>query len=767
MAIALVMVAGAGWDPSGSIRKSLPSFDIEVVPFAAISSLVSVDRDLPPGLVFVDRPSIGYVTADVVTELQQQTDSSIIVLDEDPDLAEIVRVVMAGADIYAPRSAMTELVRRWAPGTGIGLKNAAEKIVRNRANDAVKAATLFPRLRRTDVLGDQLLKSVTGEADPRKPLLRRARPALERSLLAEFGDLGVGDALPLEDSGTGHAPPPELFWNTFFPENKGILLNEPHLVVGRAEYRLETSLGPEPEPGAATNPQESGKLLGKEVIFRLEAENGEFRPEDSDAWATRISSSPTVCTDEGTEPFRVVYRAVNEGEAVIDALLIVDNGSIDQQCIELTVVSGGGKIVATPRADASLPPGRPVGGSLSNAPGAAYRLHIRRDFADLEHVDIEYASALVQRIDGIPPKLRLRLGELARNQYDQLGLISADWPLPRNDPQHPLRLDNPGESALRLAKIGAQLHESLFVKPVGVVDSRTRRDLKKMGKYLAGVGDEASPPLLQILAEGYPLPWGLLYDRSRRGGEDLKTPADVKPEGFWGRRFDIYRTVQSVNRPAQRGERRWLKPVIGAFVPRGAEQELFVSELRSGITGDKQLAVQETSSTIRELQAWAESGTDSDMIYAFCHAVPTRLNALKSVPEVSSLGFGDEETAELVATLDQLRHWWKGPRPTNPVVFLNACSSGQQDIIYGAPFVEFFVGEWQAQAFIGTDWPVNSSFADVFGKLVLQEILQRRASLREAFRKVADVAAADLNFFPLMYAIYGLNTVRFTDSGTG
>ena len=49
------------------------------------------------------------------------------------------------------------------------------------------------------------------------------------------------------------------------------------------------------------------------------------------------------------------------------------------------------------------------------------------------------------------------------------------------------------------------------------------------------------------------------------------------------------------------------------------------------------------------------------------------------------------------------------------------------------------------------------------GRRLLGEILRNRRSLRDAFRAVSDEAAADDNFFPLMYAVYGLNTVQFTD----
>jgi hypothetical protein len=146
----------------------------------------------------------------------------------------------------------------------------------------------------------------------------------------------------------------------------------------------------------------------------------------------------------------------------------------------------------------------------------------------------------------------------------------------------------------------------------------------------------------------------------------------------------------------------------------------------------------------------------------FCHTRPARYQKWEAGPATNWLGLGQTEDDARVG-LDELERWWGQPRLTNPIVVLNACSSGQQDVIYGAPFVEFFMDKWGAQAFIGTDWPINSSFADVFGQRLLREILQNRRSLRDAFRVVSDEAAADDNFFPLMYAVYGLNTVQFDD----
>jgi len=207
--------------------------------------------------------------------------------------------------------------------------------------------------------------------------------------------------------------------------------------------------------------------------------------------------------------------------------------------------------------------------------------------------------------------------------------------------------------------------------------------------------------------------------------------------------------VVSVERDARRGERRLVKPVIGAYVPRGEEQRGFVDGLRSG-AGDATLVVDETSSNAADVMNWAMSGADSDLLYLFCHARPAHYDGYAGTA-ANCLGFGasdSEDEDELRVELQQLQNWWAEHRPTNPIVFLNACSSGQQNLVYGAPFVNFFLEKWGAQAFIGTDWPINASFADMFGRRILGEVLQRRRSLRDAFRSVSDAAAAESNYFP-------------------
>jgi hypothetical protein len=594
----------------------------------------------------------------------------------------------------------------------------------------------------------------------------RMRVGFEARAGGEQPDRPPGGELPGgRDSGTGSSsrsgsaePEPRLFWNTRFPEDKGILLNQPHLVVERAEYLLETALEPEAGRGAVTKRQEAAVLLNKEIRYRLEAENGEFRLLDSTEWNMKAVSASMICTDTGTEAFRVSYRASQVGQAIIKAFLIVDNGSVDQLQIELRVVSDETTAEATPRTSRVILPGKSAGRSVSSALSPDYRFTIRRWDADLWHQNTQLVDVR------LPLELADQLSRVATDLYQELRELSLIC-RPAGNTERPLLLINSDEGKLLMAKIGAELHYRLFREPIQPIEGPFLEGMGVIADRLSREGSEADPLLLQIHASDYPLPWGLLYDRSSDGGRDLQSADDVDPAGFWGRRFDIYRSVVSVDRDSQRGGRRWVKPVIGVYVPRNQEQRDFVEGLRSA-AGDILLEIDGISSTADELMDWAISGKESDLVYLFCHARPARYSGRSAGSAASWLGFGSSESEkrdELRAGLDQLDQWWNGQRLTNPVVILNACSSGQQDLIHGAPFVEFFLGKWGAQAFIGTDWPINPSLADMFGRRMLYEILQNRRSLRDAFRIVSDDAAAESNYFPLMYAVYGLNSIQFVD----
>jgi CHAT domain len=765
----VMVVATPGWMPVTKAREELKEFRFEVISSGSIYRLQSRDFRRGSAAVFVDKPSLGGDTVGVVSRLRRLLlAAKIVVLDEDPDVSDIVEVTLAGADAYVPTDQLADVIlgkARWTRRVA----EPADLVIRNYAKDALQDARRRPLVAPKESWTDLLLSTVTGVAETNKPLIVRARRPLERMLLDEFATSGVGytpftPELPDETGSPEPPEPPPLFWNTRFPEDLGILRNKPHVVAAGGEYLLQTVLEPYPDAAAESRPEQAGGLVDKLVRFRLQAQDGEFRALDDERsqgepdWTDTAVSPLLPCTDAGTEPFEVWYRPVGPSPAVITAFLIVDNGTVDQCRFELVVVSGrrpGGASSVVP--EPVTPAERSVGASVSHAQKPDYTLFITRTSAELWHENGPYLP-----VHRLPDELSNQVSAVATSVYARLRDASREFG-PAGDPDSPLRLREPEAGMLELARAGAKLHHHLFRQPIRSIPEGLPAEWGELADCLRGLGSQDAPLLLQIHSSGdYPVPWGLLYDRYGDGAPHLSKASQVEPEGFWGRRFDIYRTVFASNMNPQRGGQRRVKPVIGRYVPGNQEQRHFVNRLRKDAGSG--LAVDKTSLTVNDLKNWAREGTASDLMYLFCHARPARYDDASDAE--SWLGFGlseSDDSSEARAGIGELRKLWGEQRPTNPVVILNACSSAQQDLIYGAPFAEFFTEEWGAQAFIGTDWPVNSGFADVFGQRILSMILKDQISLRDALRRASDEAAQDSNYFPLMYAVHGLSTVRFVD----
>lgn len=220
---------------------------------------------------------------------------------------------------------------------------------------------------------------------------------------------------------------------------------------------------------------------------------------------------------------------------------------------------------------------RSVGASVSHAQKPDYALHITRTTAELWHENGPYLN--VRRLPG---ELSNQVSALAASVYTKLRDASREFG-PASDQDHPLRLLEPEGGMLALARAGATLHYRLFRQPKPSIPDGLPAKWGEVADCLHGLGSQDAPLLLQIHSSDdypYPVPWGLLYDRYGDGAPDLSQASQVEPEGFWGRRFDIYRTVYASSMNPQRGDRRLVKPVIGRHVPRNQEQRHFVDGLR-------------------------------------------------------------------------------------------------------------------------------------------------------------------------------------------
>ena len=657
-----------------------------------------------------------------------------------------LRALFAGADSYVPieaehwriepkfeasdlpRDRLATQLRATLSPFGEGTSNAVLEQIRGSVMNADADASDLP--------GAVARAARDVDANHSEPIAEATLPQIEQ-LLQETAS-GVEDA----ELGV------DLHWNVRFPDDAGILRNAPHIVSAGGEYPFETVLESTAGIEGYSPSIPAAELEGRKIAYELAATNGMFQVDGEDHWDGVAVSDPMECTADGTPPFRVIYRPGEAGTAIIQALLLVDGGSIARQTIELNVV--GGQPSRRRRKRIDLEPIAVPATAIAERADADLRLFLTPQTASLwmkEGLEEGLKSRVTWR-----EQLPDQVVPACREAYAQLSALSKQF-APGKDLSL-LGRDGP-KSMLDLARIGNLLHRRVFEK---WKQGQAPRELVQLADLIRNNGNRADPPQLQLITLDYPLPWGVVYDQPI---PKRATPSDIDPNGFWGVRYDIYRNVVPSDMPHCRGTRCRVKPIVGKNVPLGDQQLAFVKDLAAGTQHDDS-EVFDPSSSQEEIRAWATRGDASDLLYLYCHAIPMDKFLADDSPDSSSLAFGATEQDPPRVTLRQLRKWWNEPRQSHPVVILNACASGKSDAVLGAPFVDFFTRIWSAQAFIGTDWPVAAPLAHVVGQALVREICEKRLPLRAALRYVINKGAEKDNYFPLMYAIYGSSDVRFS-----
>jgi hypothetical protein len=748
---------------TGEIPKALDTLielgNVEVQRAETKTEAVSMIASRHYDLLIVEEDDDWDDVRDLIARAREGRADSIIVQGDGVQDVDHLRALLAGADSYAPAEE-----DEW---TFKPILESSEKPLEKLARQLEETLSMFG----PDVPGAMLEQihhrvSSPSVASGIRDVVAAAALSVSATLFQPIAAVTLPEIRQVLDETTAGVPvqgggmdtdtelsapqPPEagdeLHWNVRFPQDAGILRNHPHAVTAGGEYPFETAVERTIGLEGLSRTLSAEQLQGKRVAYELTAANGAFRLAGQADWHSVVMSEGVECSADGTPPFRVIYRPGDAGVAEIQALLLVDGGSVARQTIELEVV--GSRRPPKRRRSTRRDPLAIPAASIAERAGADLGMHLTCRTAGL-WVD----NRLTDRVEWLVD-LPKQVDPMSRKAYRELRALSDKFV-----PQGDLTLlgKDGSEALLALARIGSWLHQKMFDK---WITGSIPAEMRQLAQRIRGMGNRTNPPQLQLIAPDYPLPWGILYDRPLQ--KKNLTVENVDPNGFWGMRYDIYRDV--VPTPGvlpRRGTRCWLKPIVGDTVPRGDQQLDFVQRLAEKVlTGDS--LVLDPSSSPTEIRGWAESGDASDLLYFYCHAVPVDPFRVDGRAEASSsLVFGPTEQDKARVTLRQLRKWWNEPRLSHPVVILNACASGQSDAVIGAPFVDFFTKQWRAQAFVGTDWPIQAALADVVGQKLLAEICEHRVSLRQALRSVINAAAAKGNYFPLMYAIYGPSNVQF------
>ena len=298
-----------------------------------------------------------------------------------------------------------------------------------------------------------------------------------------------------------------------------------------------------------------------------------------------------------------------------------------------------------------------------------------------------------------------------------------------------------------LARAGAQLFHKLFFGPAAADDS------KRVGKFLRDMASRREGRLqLQIVSEGTPVPWGLLYVG------DASEGAALDWDNFIGMRHVIeqipLQTSMSVSDSLIRSDNPKLAVSVNVNSTIDTQMRAhFVSQQQSFWSDRAQsslnLRLVNRSRSSEFKRALASAATDDQILYLYCHAEAAGLND-PGGPDASSLVLSDARVTLGDLNLDapaetQLRG--------NPLVFINACESAQMSPAFYDGFVPYFMSKG-ARGVVGTECQTPALFAAEWAKRFFERFLAGEV-LGEAFLGLRqEFLKQHGNPLGLMYAVH-------------
>ncbi|MEO8564371.1 MAG: CHAT domain-containing protein [bacterium] len=256
-----------------------------------------------------------------------------------------------------------------------------------------------------------------------------------------------------------------------------------------------------------------------------------------------------------------------------------------------------------------------------------------------------------------------------------------------------------------LARAGGALFQTLFA------GKKAGADEKAIGELLRKSALKSDQRLtLQIVAEDFPVPWGVLYLGS------IAADAKLSWDNFLGLRCIIeqipLQTDMLVDDWAIASDHPGLS--VGVNVNASIDEQFSIDVIKRQLafwdklakTPGTRLTVTERKSRKDVLKALSGRATDQ-LLYLYCHAVTNGPQDPGGITE-SCFVFTDDERltlAELDAEAAQVPSL-----AGNPLVFINACESGELRPEFYDGFIPYFMAKG-ARGVIGTECETPAIFA--------------------------------------------------------
>jgi CHAT domain len=307
--------------------------------------------------------------------------------------------------------------------------------------------------------------------------------------------------------------------------------------------------------------------------------------------------------------------------------------------------------------------------------------------------------------------------------------------------------DSSAAALKTLAFAGAELFQGLFFGPAAGTD------VMEIGDSLKELAMRDTPIKLQIVAENFPVPWGLLYFGETRNGATLD----------WNNFLGMRHIIEQI--PRQRKMR------VYDYEIKSNNPSLSVS-LNLNISIDEQMKF---NGVARQVQDWLQRSASSkgaieltqrqtktdlltalsslsndQLMYFYCHA--NTYNPSESRDPGSS--FITLTNHERITLADLKREApMRDTLPGNPLIFLNACESAEISPEFYDGFVPYFMAKG-ARGVVGTECKMPALFATEWAMLFFPRFLGG-APLSELFLELRqEFCKQHNNPLGLLYTVY-------------
>ncbi|HKQ99998.1 MAG TPA: CHAT domain-containing protein, partial [Pyrinomonadaceae bacterium] len=473
--------------------------------------------------------------------------------------------------------------------------------------------------------------------------------------------------------------------------------------------------------------------------FKLSYEEGEEDVEltvnlSSEDFKIYVGTETLIVPRQGRSKNKADFgiKPLHDGPSKLRALILKNNNFVQ----ELTMTLEVGSVQTTPVTAVSS--GRPLEAAAIVKPRDVH-LSISESSAGGFDLKLFYGVTSEARIPLTPQAV----DEMSRNVRDVLEKI-----INRQEggkPVYQVGVDIPEnvkqESLEKLAEAGYKLYDEIFYKT-------QENQAKKMGDLLSTIARREKMKI-QISADRFYLPWGVLYLADK--------PSPVDPEMFLGLKHITehipkqesltYLTLQMDGNPKFSVSLNLDKDIDNEAAKKGfnvevvGEQIKFWDKLKTA--GKFDVAVREKSEDL--LNAVRNNELTERLIYFYCHA------AAKTAQDAPYLKLGG---GTKLKSSDLTNAGGRSFSLTSaPLVFINACESGEMSPFFYDDFLSYFVSRG-ARGVIGTECKIPAVFASEWARRFFARFLPGK-SLGELFLELRREFFFDhKNLLGLAYALY-------------